>query len=143
MSEEKLTRDDLVLLMESYRNMITMHQTILDQTTKTISKLDDIITKQNDIISKQGAVCNSLNMITGKIDQTNGKLKDTINKMGTVEDKIGEKIDNHETKRIESDQKIVSKIYLGWIGMGTIIVGLLGIIVTLSNFLQANQAILP
>ena len=30
MSEDKLTRDDLVLLMESYRNMITMHQTILD-----------------------------------------------------------------------------------------------------------------
>ena len=42
MAEDRLTKDDLVLLMESYRNMITMHQTILDQTNKTIDKLEYI-----------------------------------------------------------------------------------------------------
>lgn len=143
MSEDKLTKDDLVLLMESYRNMITMHQTILDQSTKTINKLDNITTKQDNIISKQGAVCNSLNNITEKIDRTNTKLKDTTDKIDNVGGKVADKIDEHEIKRMDSDGKIVSKIHLGWIGMGTIIIGLLGIIVTLSTFVHTHPAILP
>jgi len=132
MAEDKLTRDDLVLLMESYRNMITMHQTILDQTTKTIDKLTDITTKQDNIISKQGMVCNSLNNIHEKIDGANGGLKE-----------VAGKIDNHETQRIESDSKLTAKIHLGWIGMGTIIVALLGVIATLSQFVHTHASTLP
>jgi hypothetical protein len=132
MAEDKLTRDDLVLLMESYRNMITMHQTILDQTTKTIDKLTDITAKQDNIISKQGMVCNSLNNIHEKIDGANGGLKE-----------VAGKIDNHETQRIESDSKLTSKIHLGWIGMGTIIVTLLGVIATLSQFVHNHASALP
>lgn len=143
MSEDKLTKDDLVLLMESYRNMITMHQTILDQTTKTIDKLDNITTKQDSIISKQGMVCNSLSNITDKIDTTNGNLKSTVEKIDKLGGKVSDKIDDHEKKRMESDGKITSKIHLGWIGMGTIIVGLLGIIMTISSFIHTHPAILP
>jgi hypothetical protein len=57
MSEDKLTKDDLVLLMESYRNMITMHQTILDQSEKTIEKMGLIADKQDALYAKQNNVC--------------------------------------------------------------------------------------
>lgn len=123
MSDE-LTKDDLVLLMESYRNMITMHQTILDQTGKTIDKLDGIATKQDNLFSKQGSICLQLGkMATG----------DNIDDLRT---KITDKLQTHEKKSIEDHGKITNKIHLGWIGMGTIIIGIVGLMVTLANLFK-------
>lgn len=127
MSEDKLTRDDLVLLMESYRNMITMHQTILDQTSKTIEKMDNIATKQDSLFSKQGKICSSLNDINGNMDQVSKDLS-------TVTDKMN----SHENKSIEQYGKVVNKIHLGWIGMGSIIIGLIGLVIALMNFIQTT-----
>lgn len=127
MSEDKLTRDDLVLLMESYRNMITMHQTILDQSSKTIEKMDVIVNKQDTLFSKQGQICNSLDKITGSLDTAARNLND-----------VAKNANNHEKKTIEEHGKITNKIYLGWIGMGTIIIGLIGLIIALSDFIQHN-----
>lgn len=123
MSEDKLTKDDLVLLMESYRNMITMHQTILDQSSKTIEKMDTIVNKQDTLFSKQGQICNSLDKITGSLDSTAKNLSDVAKNANT-----------HEKKTIEDHGKLANKIHLGWIGMGTIIMGLIGLIIMLIKF---------
>jgi len=122
MPEDNLTKDDLVLLMESYRNMITMHQTILDQSAKTIEKLDNIISKQDTISTKQGNFCNTLSNITKQLDDVIGEEKESSSK-----------IDNHHEKSIDIHNRILTKIHLGWIGMGTIIIGLIGLIITLSR----------
>jgi uncharacterized protein YoxC len=157
MSEEKLTRDDLVLLMESYRNMIIMHQTILDQSSKTIDKLDGIATKQDNLFSKQNMICNTLSSITEKIENTNDKLRDTVKKIDGVggkidgvedrisnsETNISNRIEEHGKKSVDDNSKIISKIHLGWIGMGTIVLSLIGIIITISNFINTNPAVLP
>lgn len=120
MPEDNLTKDDLMLLMESYRNMITMHKTILDQTSKTIEKLDHITDKQDAISTKQGTVCNSLHNITEKLDGVVGGNSATQ-----------QKLDNHHEKSIEAHGKLANKIHLGWIGMGTIILGLIGLCVAI------------
>lgn len=144
MPEDKLTRDDLVLLMESYRNMIDMHHTILEQTNKTIERLDTIATKQDTLFSKQGSICNSLGKITDKLEDCSDNLKDTATKvdngMSAIVDKVdsskGEittKISNHEVKVAENHGKLVNKIHLGWIGMGSIIVSLIALIVVIIN----------
>lgn len=122
MAEDRLTKDDLVLLMESYRNMITMHQTILDQTNKTIDKLDHIATKQDSLFSKQGNVCMDLGQIKGKLDDNADLIKDSV-----------EKISSHEKKSIEDHSKITNKIYIGWVGMITIIVTLIGLGMTVAS----------
>lgn len=106
--DKSLTKDDLVILMESYRNMITMHQTILDQSAKTVDKLDIIATKLDGLFSKQSNMCNSLSSI-----------KETVNK-----------IESHEIESIKNDGKIMNRIYLGWIGMGTIIMGIISTVIT-------------
>jgi hypothetical protein len=120
MPDETLTKDDLVLLMESYRNVITMHETILNQTSKAIEKLDLIATKQDYIASKQSDTCKSLEKCSGRLD-------DIFKAEGHVIDKI----DKHHEKSIDTHSKITTKIHLGWIGMGSIIIGLIGIIVTI------------
>lgn len=134
MSEDRLTRDDLVLLMESYRNMITMHQTILDQTSKTISIMENIVTKQDSTLSKQGQVCNSLQNITGNLSTISINLSKTTDKIDSFENNIIKQFNTHENKTIEDHAKLTNKIYLGWIGMGTIIIGFVGLIYTMAKF---------
>ena len=123
MSEENLTKDDLVLLMESYRNMITMHQTILDQSSKTIEKLDGVMSKQDNILSKQTKTC-------GSIDNIIEKLNNLVN----ANTNIATKVDGHLLKSIEDHGILGNKIHLGWIGMGTIILSLIGLILTLIHY---------
>jgi cysteinyl-tRNA synthetase len=120
MSDDNLTKDDLMLLMESYRNMITMHKTILDQSTKTIEKLENITSKQDAISTKQTSVCTSLSKITDKLDDVIGGSNKTV-----------EKMEKHAEKSVDTHNKIISKVHVGWIGMGTIILGLIGLVVTI------------
>jgi hypothetical protein len=147
MSEDKLTRDDLVLLMESYRNMITMHQTILDQTTKTIQAMDVIATKQDSLFSKQGNICNTINSIDKKMDKCSldcaAGLVTNTDRMDSFKDSIVKVLNGHEKKTIEEHAKLSNKIYIGWIGMGTIIIGLVGLIYTITNLIQTLHPPLP
>jgi len=100
--------------------MITMHKTILDQSSKTIEKLDTITSKQDSISTKQGTVCNSLHNITQKLDGVVGGNSITQ-----------QKLDNHHEKSVETHGKLANKIHLGWIGMGTIIIGILGLVIAI------------
>jgi len=123
-----LTRDDLVLLMESYRNMITMHQTILDQTTHTIEKLDNIATKQDSISTKQNNTCTQLGNIAKRLDDCAKNLSDS-----------NTTVHNHSLKSIEEHGKITNKVYIGWIGMGTIIVSLVGLLLAGLHYVEHFQ----
>lgn len=88
MADDRLTKDDLVLLMESYKNVITMHQAVLDRSNKIIENMDSLTTKI---------------------------------------DKISEKTNDHQARAIENTGKILNKIYLGWIGMASIILSLIAL----------------
>jgi len=138
MGEDKLTRDDLVLLMESYRNMITMHQTILDQTNKTIDKLNIIASKLDSLFSKQGNICNTMNNIDEKINTTIIETKTNNDKIDNISINITKNLNDHEKKSIEEHSKLTNKIYIGWIGMVTIILSLIGLGITLTNIIQTN-----
>jgi cysteinyl-tRNA synthetase len=127
MAEDKLTRDDLVLLMESYRNMITMHQTILDQSEKTIEKMDKIADKQDALFSKQGHICNTLDNVSNNLDDTTKNLADSVAEAAKT-------AIAHEKKTIEEHGVLANKIHLGWIGMGTIIMGLIGLMMMIMKF---------
>lgn len=138
MGEDKLTRDDLVLLMESYRNMITMHQTILDQTNKTIDKLDGIANKQDSLFSKQGNICSTLSKITDKLEGNLTHSKDSNDKINNLSNIVTEKLNEHDKKSIEDHSKLTNKIYIGWVGMISIILALVGLTITAINMIQTT-----
>ena len=138
MPEDKLTKDDLVLLMESYRNMITMHQTILDQGTKIVDVLNTIATKQDSLFSKQGNICSTLNKIQENVCESNNTIKSSKDKIETVGSNLGEKLNNHEKKSIEDHGKITNKIYIGWVGMVSIIIALIGLTLAITNMIHTH-----
>jgi hypothetical protein len=133
---DQLTKDDLVLLMESYRNMIIMHQTILDQTNKTIDKLNGMSEKQDFIFSKQNNLYDTLKNIVEKVNNSSLELKSNNEKTEELKSNIVEKLNSHELKSTEDHSKLTNKIYIGWIGMISIILALIGLGLTLLNLIK-------
>jgi len=161
MPEDKLTKDDLVLLMESYRNMIIMHQTILDQSSKSIDILDSITKKQDNLFSKQDkdvdiistTLENSVKVFLERLDNVEQKMSTGLNKAlsdivnnstnraNEVGAMVSDKLVSHEKKSIEDHAGITNKIQLGWVGMGTIMIGLIGLIFAITNLIHTHPII--
>lgn len=126
-----LTKDDLVLLMESYKNMISMHQTILEQSNRTIDSLSEIVNRQESISVKQQSTCGILNDVSKKLDICAEKLDITRTKVDSLQSTIKEKITEHDINSLKSHEKISTKIQIGWIGMGTIILAILSLVIAI------------
>jgi hypothetical protein len=146
--DEKFTKSDLVLLMESYSNMMKMHETVLNQQSQIIEMQKKITEKQDATISKQSTLCNTLSNVTSKLDECAVKLQKTYETLDKVEDNIVYKVEdtktiitNHNTKSIEDHSSLKNKIHLGWIGMGSLGIGLVTIIIVLLSRPDRMEAI--
>lgn len=128
-TQNNMTRDDLVLLMESYRNTISMHQAILDQSTKMVEMSNVIINKLDSLTTKQTALCSELANVGRSMEDT---LKES-EKRGVKLDDVVKTISNHEKSSNDEHHKITGKIYIGWIGMISIILSLIGLGYTIYN----------
>lgn len=138
MTEKNFTKDDLVLLMESYNNMMKMHETVLNQQGQIIDMQQKITEKLDSTITKQGSACNQLNAVASKLDDCINKLQTTYDTLDKIEDNIVYKVEdtktmitNHNTKAVEEHASLINKIHLGWIGMGSLGGGLVTIIIML------------
>lgn len=130
MADEILTKDDLVLLMESYKNMISMHHTVLEQSNRMIEQLASVVAQQDGISLKQRDTCSILNSVSTKLDTCVSKLEGFSKDIEGIKDNVIEKVNSHSQKSIEDHGKLANKIHLGWIGMGTIILGLITLSIT-------------
>jgi hypothetical protein len=137
--KKSLSRDDLMLLMESYRNTIEMHTTILEQQKQVIEFQHTIINKQDSILGKQIKVCDKLTTLTKNLgDYVNNIAKSNENTTNTyllikkeVEDeveKVGTKIEKTRLDNVIQHSAITNKIYVGMVGSALIIIALIGLI---------------
>lgn len=140
--DKQLTRTDLELLMESYQNMILMHQNVLDQQTTMSGKLSQIIERQNEISKYQLEACRDLSVITPKLDSTISGLKDTQRGLDKIGDDVLKELDVIMRDNIKDHGAITSKIYKAWIGTGAIIIALIAIIAELVHNANAVEQIL-
>lgn len=137
--EKSLSREDLTLLMESYRNTIELHTTLLEQQKQVLEFQHTIIEKQDSIIGKQGKVCDQLSIIAtnlgdcaGNIAESNKSITErflTIKK--DVEDdveKVASKIEITRLENVTQHSDITNKIYVSMVGSGLIILTLIGLI---------------
>jgi hypothetical protein len=107
-----------------------------------------ITEKQDATISKQSTLCNTLSNVTSKLDECAVKLQKTYETLDKVEDNIVYKVEdtktiitNHNTKSIEDHSSLKNKIHLGWIGMGSLGIGLVTIIIVLLSRPDRMEAI--
>lgn len=133
-----LNKEDLFLLMESYRNMITMNSTLVEQQKQIIGLQNNIIKKQDEISIKQTQSCDQLKVITEKLGQCADNLSKTNENVQTscsnldksistnlssIKDKVGEsKLD-----LTKQHSGINTRIYVAMGAMATIIIALVAL----------------
>ena len=142
--EKSLSREDLTLLMESYRNTIELHTTLLEQQKQVLEFQHTIINKQDVILGKQSKVydqlsilANSLGSCATNIDESNKSMIKTLSLIKKdVEDeveKVGTKLEKTRLDNVIQHSAITNKIYIGMVGSAGIIVMLIGLIAKLSG----------
>lgn len=142
--EKSLSREDLTLLMESYRNTIELHTTLLEQQKQVLQFQHTIIEKQDSILGKQSKVCDKLTDVTKHLETCASNIAES-NKSITatylsikkdVEDeveKVGDKIEGTRVENVTQHSAITNKIYVGMVGSGMIIITLIGLLIKLSG----------
>lgn len=147
-----LNKDDLFLLMESYRNMIQMHATLLEQQKQIIELQNSIVSKEDDISSNQRETINKTNEILDKLNVYSLNLKDMnknlLSSSSDIEKSILAKLDNmkdkigtNQTDVTKQHTNINTRIYVAMAGSATIIIALIGLLVTFSDKLSLLKEI--
>lgn len=116
-----LTKDDLILLMDSYRNHFAMNQTLLSEITKIIDQQNIITQKQDAIISKQSKVCDKLQTCADSLTKANEKIDG-------MQTNVVKEIHEHSLESSKDHGSTRSKVYVGIVGMGLIVIGLIGLL---------------
>jgi hypothetical protein len=134
-----VNRDDLLLMMESYKNQIELNTTLLTRQEVIITKQEEIIAKQEEAVTKlteilalQGKVLASVGAVPDSIEKLVHQLceatGETCKGINTALDKS---LSAARQAQIREHNGINNRIYLGWVGMGTIVIALIGLIVKL------------
>jgi len=142
--EKSLSREDLTLLMESYRNTIELHTTLLEQQKQVLDFQHTIIEKQDFMLGKQSKVYDQLSTVVKSlgtcatnIEESNKNMTKTLSSIkDDVEDevaKVGTKIEGTRVENVTQHSAITNKIYVGMVGSGMIIITLIGLLIKLSG----------
>lgn len=75
-SSKALSRGDLFLLLESYKNTIEMNTTLIEQQRFLMDSQSKILHTQDDIYKKQKELCDSISKVTIEL----GHVVDTLQK---------------------------------------------------------------
>jgi len=106
--DDKLSKEDLYLLLESYKNSVEMNTVISQQ----LASIQDILKRiKNDTIESD-----LKEKITATLDST---------------EKIKEKIDSHNTKSLLAIGKVTSKVTILYFAIGSIVLSLITLIIVI------------
>jgi predicted PurR-regulated permease PerM len=133
-----LNKEDLFLLMESYRNMITMHSTVVEQQKQIIDLQNNIISKQDNISTTQSHTKEQMKVITDKMNSWTSKLADSQKELQAAHidmekaltqsiDKVKEKLGDEKLDLTKQHSGINTRIYVSMGAMATIIIGLIAL----------------
>jgi len=122
MTEEKesLHKEDLFLLLESYKNSVEMNTLISQQ----LSGILDILRQ-----CKDDSVLMEVN------------IKDKIIVVEVIIEKIRDKLEGHEKENIKSNGKIINRVNLLYVAIGSMVISLFWVIYQLIDKYSLLEAI--
>ena len=139
MEVKSLSKDDLYLLMESYRNMITMNATLAEQQKQLIDSQSKLLERQDTLNMKQSQLFDKISALVDKIDEWTDVTKsghDEIQNTCTdlegimVEklDKLADRTVNLNIENTKQHEGIKNHIYAAYVGLVSIIGSVLGLV---------------
>jgi len=146
MDVKSLSKDDLYLLMESYRNMITMNSTLVEQQKQLIDSQSKILDKQESLNSKHSQLVDKITSLVDKIDDWTDATKsgheeiqntctDLESAMAGKLDKLLERSTDLNIENTKQHEGIKNHIYAAYVGL----VGTVGSVVALIYFVFSHN----
>jgi hypothetical protein len=146
MDVKSLSKDDLYLLMESYRNMITMNATLAEQQKQLIENQGKLLDRQDTLNSKQVQLFDKISTLVDKIDEWtdvtksgHDEIQNTCTDLESVMagklDKIADRTTDLNIENTKQHEGIKNHIYAAYIGL----VGTVGSVVALIYFVFAHN----
>ena len=137
MPEDQLSKNDLYILMESYKNNIQLNTTLLEQQKQ-------LMVMNNEAIEKQKELCDTLDKFIGHLTTCSQRLEDNHNKVVTLiesksaflDAKVGSvstQLTNMCSTNSVEHAKLTNRVYVGWAGMATIILAVLSLAITYAD----------
>ena len=136
-----LNKDDLFLLMESYRNMIQMHSTLVEQQKQIMDLQHDIIKKQDSISMKQTQSCGQLEKVVDRIEESASNLGKINESVTTGLTDVNTNIGNNKLEFTKQHSGINTKIYVSMGAMATIVISLVALSIGLLDKYDLLQEI--
>ena len=126
--QQDIRKDDLYLLLDSYKNNIELSTIIMEQLRQISESQINLTENIKGLIDRGNEVTKSLLEIANSMKEYSDSVKNSSDKLI---DKVGD-YEKHlsvfETEQKGLFAKVGSKINLVYIGMGTLVISLLGII---------------
>lgn len=111
----ELSRDDLFLLMEAYRNNIELSTTLLQQQNVIIEQLKRTTDQQEKI-------CTSINGVASKLDTCTDELRKTYQE--TILERT-----KGQAKSSKEHGSIIHRVNLVYVGIGTLLIPLVAFLI--------------
>lgn len=139
-----LNKEDLFLLMESYRNMITMHSTLAEQQKQIIDLQNNIISKQDVISFQQTKEYDQISNIVEKINICSTNISETSNTIQSFYSSIDkalisntvsvkERIGVNQIDNAKQHSGLTNRLYISMGVMASIVIALIGLVMGLSE----------
>lgn len=143
-NETNLKFTDFKLIMDNYQNMIQLNTILLEQQKQLMELQNQIVSRQDNISAKQNKLCDKTNIVIDKLDtcienllSTNNIIQTSYKNIDTsMTTKLNQNKDKIEMFHLDTTKqhgKITNKVYISMIGMGTIVIGLVGLLMTVYN----------
>lgn len=120
---KELNRDDLFLLMQSYKNTVESNTILLEQQKK-------LLEHQNVIIGKQKEVSISLNKVLEKFGM-----------VGDMKGEVLEQINNCHLTCVQDRGSIKQRLIFLYAGMSLVTISLIGLVITVFDKMDLIEKI--
>jgi flagellar biosynthesis regulator FlaF len=140
MAEDKdsqLSKQDLYILMESYKNNIQLNTTLLEQQKQILSLHDASMEKQkelcksiDDLVEKLGHCSKVISDSQSKLNENQVKLS---NDLSAVSTNVTNTINNVSNKTSLDFAKLYNYMYVAFFGMGGLILSIIGMAISYAD----------
>jgi hypothetical protein len=121
-----LDRDDLFLLLESYRNTIELNTTLLERQEVLNRGLEKILAEIIKICGNQADIAADIAKLPGDIRASIETLcSSTVKKC----EEVGKTIDNHRAAEVKEHAGLTLRIYAAFSVLGALAVALVGLLI--------------
>lgn len=134
LQDEGISRDDLFLLLNAYKETISLTTSLVNEQKHLAEKHDNIIRKQDDIIDKQIKLCDKMD----KVIESIGKHTEDLAK---VQAGLTSGLKDNRVECNKEHSTLKTNLIVSYIGFGGLFATLVGVFVKYSETLNILKLI--